>query len=387
VTSEPQSQTFPEGDVPAAASLAVCLLREVVRNCYEYQADNRDLLRFPPRNAWNRWLIALKGRLLRALRRCGLVYTDKTTLELGDLLQRTDELEAVYRLLAGEESRQVMVNLLAFKTLGAWRVRLLRNNAEYWQKRRFVQHDLLVRRRSAAVGPPLGHLDYYELDRIGFPIRLHAHALNVLNTFLLEQYRCDRDGVRVAPEPGDVVIDGGACWGDTSFYFADRVGEKGRVYCFEFVPANLQVLEQNIELNPALASRLHVVRRALWSCAGAPLALRGEGPASRLVPARPGESSTIALVALDDFVEQERLPSVDFVKLDVEGVELEVLRGAERTLRRWRPKLAISVYHQDQDLITIPRFLHDLGLGYRFALDHFTIHREETVLFADGRQP
>jgi hypothetical protein len=71
--------------------------------------------------------------------------------------------------------------------------------------------------------------------------------------------------------------------------------------------------------------------------------------------------------------------------MDIEGAELGALRGAERTLREFRPRLAISVYHREDDLVEIPRYLDGLGLGYEFFLDHFTIYGEETVLFAQPK--
>ena len=66
----------------------------------------------------------------------------------------------------------------------------------------------------------------------------------------------------------------------------------------------------------------------------------------------------------------------------IEGSELAALRGAESTIRRWRPKLAISIYHRPEDFFVIPSWIDSLGLGYRFYLDHYSIHGEETVLYA-----
>jgi hypothetical protein len=60
---------------------------------------------------------------------------------------------------------------------------------------------------------------------------------------------------------------------------------------------------------------------------------------------------------------------------------LAALRGAEASIRKHRPKLAISVYHRLEDMETIPRYLAGLDLGYRFYLDHHTIYGNETVLF------
>jgi hypothetical protein len=85
---------------------------------------------------------------------------------------------------------------------------------------------------------------------------------------------------------------------------------------------------------------------------------------------------------LDDLIGGPGLQRVDFIKMDIEGAELEALRGAESVLKQFKPKLAISVYHNFKDFWTIPQYLAQLGLGYRFYLRHFTIHAEETVLFA-----
>ena len=53
------------------------------------------------------------------------------------------------------------------------------------------------------------------------------------------------------------------------------------------------------------------------------------------------------------------------------------------TIRRWRPNLgAISIYHRPEDFFVIPAWIDSLGLGYRFYLDHYSIHNEETVLYA-----
>ena len=76
------------------------------------------------------------------------------------------------------------------------------------------------------------------------------------------------------------------------------------------------------------------------------------------------------------------LPIFDFIKMDIEGAERVALAGATQTLRRFRPRLAISVYHRVDDIWAVPIWLGGLGLGYRFYLDHYTIHHEETVLYA-----
>jgi len=90
----------------------------------------------------------------------------------------------------------------------------------------------------------------------------------------------------------------------------------------------------------------------------------------------------VTTISIDDLVKVKNLPRVDIIKMDIEGAELSALKGAEQTLRAFRPRLAISLYHNESDLIEIPEFMNSLNLGYEFFLDHFSIHNEETVLFA-----
>ena len=85
---------------------------------------------------------------------------------------------------------------------------------------------------------------------------------------------------------------------------------------------------------------------------------------------------------IDGLVGSNQLKKIDFLKMDIEGSELGALQGGEKALRRWRPKLAISLYHRPEDLFSIPLWLSALDCGYRFFLDHYSIHHEETVLYA-----
>jgi hypothetical protein len=71
--------------------------------------------------------------------------------------------------------------------------------------------------------------------------------------------------------------------------------------------------------------------------------------------------------------------------MDIEGSELQALQGAEHTLRTFRPKLAIALYHKKEDMITIPAYLQGLDLDYIFFLGQFTSQLEETILFATPR--
>ena len=117
----------------------------------------------------------------------------------------------------------------------------------------------------------------------------------------------------------------------------------------------------------------------MWERAGERLAFRPQGPGTVI---ETGGEGTTTSESIDSLVERGIVGRVDFIKLDIEGAELSALRGAEATLRRFRPRLAIAAYHRPDDLATIPEYINSLDLGYRFRLRHLTMHQEETVLFA-----
>ena len=92
-----------------------------------------------------------------------------------------------------------------------------------------------------------------------------------------------------------------------------------------------------------------------------------------------GGTEEIRVVKLDDHLGGER---ITFLKADVEGMEMPLLRGAADSIRTFRPKLAICVYHYPTDMLMIYRYLQSLVPEYQFALRHHSPQFLETVLYA-----
>lgn len=205
--------------------------------------------------------------------------------------------------------------------------------------------------------------------------------MQTLNTFLLEQYRDQAAEEVIAVQENDVVIDGGACWGDTALYFGNRVGEAGKVFSFEFDPANIAIFEKNLTLNPSLSNCVEICPFALWDKSGQEINCSSNYGTSSALDIGTGSSKTAQTLTIDDFCAEKNL-IVDFIKLDIEGAELRALIGAEHTIRKCKPKLAICLYHKIQDFLEIPEFLEKLDIGYRFYIGHVPSNYEETVLFA-----
>jgi FkbM family methyltransferase len=287
--------------------------------------------------------------------------------------------ERLYRSLEDDASRRCLVEVMAYRLVGPEKIRLSTNNPTYWEARaKAVEMASATDVQTAQAGR--WQLPKYELASAGYPVSLYATSLGVATTFIQRHYAYD---ARVAPDKGDCVLDAGGCWGDTALFFADAVGKSGHVYSFEFIPSNVAILKRNIAMNPDLQAQVTVVEAPLWGRSGQVFFCTDEGPSSRLSTKRDSDQQVeTTTITIDDFVTQNGLQHLDFIKMDIEGAELPALRGAEVALRRFKPKLAISLYHSLSDFWQIPEYLQSLNCGYKFYLGHYTIHMEETVLFA-----
>ena len=74
-----------------------------------------------------------------------------------------------------------------------------------------------------------------------------------------------------------------------------------------------------------------------------------------------------------------------YIKMNIEGAEIDALHGAHRTIEHWLPKLAISVYHRPSDLWRIPQLVRELGSRYALFLRQHDGGVIETVLYAIAR--
>ncbi len=297
-------------------------------------------------------------------------------------LAQNKKFEFLYQKLSDPGSRELLVSLLAYRCLGFRKIKLPRNSLAYWEG--------IERARSLDTGiPPIRipfltwPLHCFNVKPLGFNMKVYAYAQAIAINFIQKQYIFERDGISCKAEAGDVVIDAGGCWGDTSLQFACEVGKNGHVFTFEFVPNNLAVMRKNIELNPHLASHITILEHPVGAQSGEKMFYLENGPASRVASTKVNEEYIeCEILSIDQLVSDKKLEKVDFIKMDVEGSELDALKGAEKTIRKFKPKLAICIYHKPDDYLAIPQYLYELQLGYSFYVDHHTIFLGETVLFA-----
>lgn len=89
----------------------------------------------------------------------------------------------------------------------------------------------------------------------------------------------------------------------------------------------------------------------------------------------------IKVRAIDDVKECH---DATFIKMDIEGSELNALKGAEKTIRRNKPKLAICIYHSNEDMIRLAEYIHELNPEYKLYIRHYSYDAYDTILYALG---
>ena len=169
------------------------------------------------------------------------------------------------------------------------------------------------------------------------------------------------------PKDGAITFDAGAYDGGTSTVFSE-MGYK--VYAFELDIKNFERIkpiaeEKNFVLeNLSLGSYKHKMRYNSGGLSGTSWKTNG--------------TDITQVTTIDAYAREHNLPSVDFIKLDTEGAELEILKGAKTSIARYKPILAISAYHKVDDFWTLMNFIKSIRPDYEFAMRQGAETHEET---------
>lgn len=190
--------------------------------------------------------------------------------------------------------------------------------------------------------------------------------------------------------PGQTVFDVGTNIGDTLLGLAARVGAEGRATGFEANPGTLRKAQANLALNHFPWAK--VEGTGLGESAGEMsfgTAAGGNSGADRFMPGGEG-AITVPIITIDDYVAREGLERLDFVKIDVEGFEMKVLRGANDTIERFKPVLFIELCHrnlaeQGDSATGLVQWLEERGYAISEALTGVELTSADPLdhLFAD----
>ena len=177
------------------------------------------------------------------------------------------------------------------------------------------------------------------------------------------------------PNENEVFVDAGALDGLTALDFKDWAS-KGYNYIYSF-EANPEMIKpcENVFRNCNLTGE--VINKGLWN--------KREVICFN-INEQPGESKIIEdgnmkieAVPLDEILKGKR---ATLIKMDIEGAEFKALLGCKQTIAKWRPRLAISIYHKPEDILEIPALLLEMQPDYQFALRHYSFGASETILYA-----
>lgn len=165
-------------------------------------------------------------------------------------------------------------------------------------------------------------------------------------------------------------LDVGGFIGDSALVFTEYTN--GKIYSFEAGSKNFENMLKTLKLNHSvnifpynvgLGSREETVT----------LRIAKSGTGSKIVdPAEltdTDEFENISITTLDNFVKDKDL-DIGLIKVDIEGFEQEFLKGAEKTIRKFRPVLLLSIYHNAYDFFYIKKKVEDWHLGYSFTVSH-----------------
>lgn len=173
----------------------------------------------------------------------------------------------------------------------------------------------------------------------------------------------------------EVFVDCGAYDGDTvRSLIKNTDGKYNKIFSFEPDEENYKKLKAYIKKEQV--KNIETINAGAWS-EKTVLQFSSEGNTAAIVES--GGDFSVAVDTIDNVVKDE---PVTYIKMDIEGAELEALKGAKQTITKNHPKLAICAYHKPDDLTALPEYIKKLNPNYKLYLRHHQYMSWEMVLYA-----
>ena len=174
-----------------------------------------------------------------------------------------------------------------------------------------------------------------------------------------------------APSKKSVIVDGGGYIGDSLEQFLSYSNSVFKSY-YLFEP-DLNLLERAKRVSND--NRVKFIGKGLGSEVCEKLFIADGDLGGRINECG---NTTISLTSIDKEIKDK----ITFIKLDIEGAELDALKGSEESIRLYKPVLAVCLYHKASDYTDIFEFIRDINPEYKFYIRHHMNYYAETVLYA-----
>lgn len=179
----------------------------------------------------------------------------------------------------------------------------------------------------------------------------------------------------------EVFVDCGAYNGDSVESFIKSVsGKFNKIYSFEPDKENFKNLNEKIKKNTW--ENIITVKKGVFNKNGK-VSFNGAGTVDARISTKESvelAKSTIEVITIDSYFKSKEPPTL--IKMDIEGAEIEALLGAKKTIKKYKPKLAISSYHRSTDLWKIPLLIKSMNKDYKIYFRHYSNELPDTICYA-----
>jgi len=165
-------------------------------------------------------------------------------------------------------------------------------------------------------------------------------------------------------------LDGGGFDGYTSILFSKIYPNYNEIFYFEPSLNSYNISQKNLQN----LENIHLIQKGLWNYPTTLTFNSSLGSASKI-------SNHGVIFIETTTIDNIGASKIDLIKLDIEGAEKQALIGAKETILRDRPKLAVCVYHNQEDFIEIPKLILGIRNDYKVFLRHYTQGVFETVMY------
>ncbi|MEI0604755.1 FkbM family methyltransferase [Brachyspira alvinipulli] len=278
----------------------------------------------------------------------------------------TDNFNILYNMLDDEYSKELFKKIIRYRYMLAF----------YPEVHQNIKKEIMFSLKYGTISTYKWlskMISFLIFKRMSLPKEIGAFAL--FHIFDMKQYDV-KDVFEVNND--SVVFDIGAWKGDSAYFFSKKCSNDAKIYAFE-PDANayeaLKCVKEKYKLNNV------ILENVLLSNKEETIDFVSMIPNTPVVK--------MNAVTVDKFVNDNNIDRIDYIKMDVEGAEQHILEGAKETIKKFRPSLAIAVYHGGklfmEDFYKVPIFVKEITEGYKYYIRTFSPWGGETILFCKPR--